>query len=223
MRRLLSQPPSMVSIYHITHYTVNNGLISIKTLRHEEIFIRIQIQTIQLLIFTEKILTLAGIWTRDLPGTKPICYQLSYPGLDYLYKFITSTHQPCTWSRESEPFPKTKPVWTRHHHRVERLQHWCGARTSRTRDTHAPNVDTTTRTTSASVQSWQWIPSTPMLAAAEEFQSGHPVLLARTGTDRSVLACDHPENSPERRTVSGCLDYPVARLLHPNCRPWRGR
>ena len=32
--------------------------------------------------FHWKILTLAGIWTRDLPGTKPICYQLSYPGLD---------------------------------------------------------------------------------------------------------------------------------------------
>ena len=29
-----------------------------------------------------KTLALAGIWTRDLPGTKPICYQLSYPGLD---------------------------------------------------------------------------------------------------------------------------------------------
>ena len=32
--------------------------------------------------FHWKILALAGIWTRDLPGTKPICYQLSYPGLD---------------------------------------------------------------------------------------------------------------------------------------------
>ena len=29
-----------------------------------------------------KILALSGIWTQDLPGTKPICYQLSYPGLD---------------------------------------------------------------------------------------------------------------------------------------------
>ena len=27
-----------------------------------------------------KILT--QIWTQDLPGTEPICYQLSYPGLD---------------------------------------------------------------------------------------------------------------------------------------------
>ena len=29
-------------------------------------------------------LALAGIWTRDFPGTKPICYQLSYPGLDQI-------------------------------------------------------------------------------------------------------------------------------------------
>ena len=32
--------------------------------------------------FHWKILDLAGIWTRYLTGTKPICYQLSYPGLD---------------------------------------------------------------------------------------------------------------------------------------------
>ena len=32
--------------------------------------------------FHWKILTLAGIWTRELPGTKPICYQLSCRGLD---------------------------------------------------------------------------------------------------------------------------------------------
>ena len=32
--------------------------------------------------FHWKILALAGLWTRDLPGSKPICYQLSYPGLD---------------------------------------------------------------------------------------------------------------------------------------------
>ena len=30
--------------------------------------------------FHQKILALAGIWTRDIPCTKPICYQLSYPG-----------------------------------------------------------------------------------------------------------------------------------------------
>ena len=39
-------------------------------------------------LFSFKILALAGIWTRDLSGTKPICYQLSYPGLDYLFYFI---------------------------------------------------------------------------------------------------------------------------------------
>ena len=27
MRRLLSQPPSMVYIYHITHYRLNNGVL----------------------------------------------------------------------------------------------------------------------------------------------------------------------------------------------------
>ena len=32
--------------------------------------------------FHWNILALAGIGTRDLPSTKPICYQLSYPGLD---------------------------------------------------------------------------------------------------------------------------------------------
>ena len=32
--------------------------------------------------FHLKILALAGIWTQDLTGSKPICYQLSYPGLD---------------------------------------------------------------------------------------------------------------------------------------------
>ena len=35
-------------------------------------------------LFSLKILALAGIWTRDLPGIKPICYQLSYPGLNYI-------------------------------------------------------------------------------------------------------------------------------------------
>ena len=35
-----------------------------------------------IILFHWKILALAGIWTWDLPGTKPICYQLSYPGLD---------------------------------------------------------------------------------------------------------------------------------------------
>ena len=29
---------------------------------------------------------IAGIWTRDILGTKPICYQLSYPGLDWYLK-----------------------------------------------------------------------------------------------------------------------------------------
>ena len=39
--------------------------------------------------FHRKILALAGIWTRDLPGTKLICYQLSYPGLDNVWKIIS--------------------------------------------------------------------------------------------------------------------------------------
>ena len=40
--------------------------------------------------FHWKILTLAGIWTPDLPGTKPKCYQLSYPGLDH--ELMLSVH-----------------------------------------------------------------------------------------------------------------------------------
>ena len=35
--------------------------------------------------FHWKILVLARIWTQDLPSTKPICYQLSYPGLDWVH------------------------------------------------------------------------------------------------------------------------------------------
>ena len=34
--------------------------------------------------FHWKILAFAGIWTRDFPGTKQICYQQSYPGLDII-------------------------------------------------------------------------------------------------------------------------------------------
>ena len=37
---------------------------------------------IQLLIFIEKFSPLLGFEPKDLPSTKPICYQLSYPGLD---------------------------------------------------------------------------------------------------------------------------------------------
>ena len=40
--------------------------------------------------FHWKILTLAGIWTQDLPGTKSICYQLSYPGLNVFCHLLTS-------------------------------------------------------------------------------------------------------------------------------------
>ena len=35
--------------------------------------------------FHWKIFALARIWTQDLPSTKPICYQLSYPGLDHFF------------------------------------------------------------------------------------------------------------------------------------------
>ena len=38
--------------------------------------------------FHWKILALAGIWTRDLPVTKPICFQLSYPGLVTLFFYF---------------------------------------------------------------------------------------------------------------------------------------
>ena len=33
--------------------------------------------------FHWKIIFLAGIWTLDLPSSKPMHYQLSYPGLDF--------------------------------------------------------------------------------------------------------------------------------------------
>ena len=38
--------------------------------------------------FHWKILALAGIWTRDLHGTKPICSQLSYLGLDHAVNIV---------------------------------------------------------------------------------------------------------------------------------------
>ena len=37
--------------------------------------------------FHWKMLALSGIWTGDVPSTKPICYQLSYPGLDQFQVF----------------------------------------------------------------------------------------------------------------------------------------
>ena len=33
--------------------------------------------------FYWNIFAFAGIWTQELTGTKPICYQLSYPGISY--------------------------------------------------------------------------------------------------------------------------------------------
>ena len=35
--------------------------------------------------FHWKIIALAGIWTSELPSTKPMRYRLSYPGLDNAY------------------------------------------------------------------------------------------------------------------------------------------
>ena len=40
--------------------------------------------------FHWKILALVGIWTRELPGNKLICYQLSYHGLETLLPIIQS-------------------------------------------------------------------------------------------------------------------------------------
>ena len=42
--------------------------------------------------FHWKILSLAGIWTQNLPGIKPICYQLSYPGLDNIEHTSIPSH-----------------------------------------------------------------------------------------------------------------------------------
>ena len=44
--------------------------------------VAIQIAMNSIIYFHWKILAFAGIWTQDLPGTKLICYQLSYSGLD---------------------------------------------------------------------------------------------------------------------------------------------
>ena len=70
--------------------------------------------------FHWKILALA-IWTRDLPGTKPIWYQLSYPGLDHYTKIkalnlpwfhksylIMYYNVPVREIRESCHFPRVK-------------------------------------------------------------------------------------------------------------------
>ena len=48
--------------------------------------IQIQINTIS--YFHRKILALAGNWIRNFPRTKPLCYQLSYPGLDFSFFFL---------------------------------------------------------------------------------------------------------------------------------------
>ena len=74
-------PPSMVYIS-----VINTQTLQI-TFLHD---IRIQIWTIQLLLFTEKFSPLP--WFE--PGTKPICYQLSHPGLDrsqQVFKWLLNT------------------------------------------------------------------------------------------------------------------------------------
>ena len=38
--------------------------------------------------FFRKILSFAGIWTHDLCGTKSMCRQLSYPGLDIYFNLL---------------------------------------------------------------------------------------------------------------------------------------
>ena len=47
--------------------------------------------------FHWKILALAGIWTWDLPSTKPICYKLSYPGLDVVRICVRKYFCILTW------------------------------------------------------------------------------------------------------------------------------
>ena len=56
---------------------------------------RIEIRTIQLLIVTEKFFP--RIWTGDLPGTKPMCYQLSYPGLDMSLLYLWYIANEVVW------------------------------------------------------------------------------------------------------------------------------
>ena len=64
----------MSNVYEMKWYEVL--LIELKRIKWESMVI------ISYQVFSLKIRALARIWTRDLPGTKPICYQMSYPGLN---------------------------------------------------------------------------------------------------------------------------------------------
>ena len=73
--------------------TQNNGLIgSLQNLERSQAKLERQIyigiiysysnSNKSITYFHWKILTFAGIWTSDIPSTKPMRYQSSYPGLD---------------------------------------------------------------------------------------------------------------------------------------------
>ena len=58
--------------------------------------------TLPITNFHWKIISLARIWTPDLPSTKPICDQLSYPGLDIASE-IYPFHKQCLFSFKIHP------------------------------------------------------------------------------------------------------------------------
>ena len=81
LRRASFWPPSMVHISVINTQTLQ--ITKIPPLIKERTLVSSYSNSNNpVTYFHWKILTLAGIWTRYLTGTKPICYQLSYPGLD---------------------------------------------------------------------------------------------------------------------------------------------
>ena len=69
----------------------------------EVVFYSDWMSAISVQLFLWEILTLAGIWTRDVPGTKPICCQLSYPGLDIENKLTEIEIEIVATKNRSEP------------------------------------------------------------------------------------------------------------------------
>ena len=82
LRRASYWPPSTVYISVINTQTLQ--ITFLHEMPKRRIHIGIKYWNDPVTFFHWKILALARIWTWDLPGTKPICYQLSYPGLDNL-------------------------------------------------------------------------------------------------------------------------------------------
>ena len=101
VRRHLFWPPSMINISviitHILHYkscwTFCVGSYSYSYSNSNN----------PVSYFHWKIVALARIWTLYPPGTKQICYQLSYPGLDNDKKILKSRRNDLTYNFQSSP------------------------------------------------------------------------------------------------------------------------